>query len=250
MAFPSAISALPVGPSLLPLTHLTDYHRSLPIFQSGEISAPKPCPVFKENLVYAFYGRPSYRVNFPNTDAYTTVSYAPVCFIFKPDMAPIRRVFPFDTGGFGLYKACFHHTDKVEDFSLDITPSSAQKIVGKFYGANVAYYDIKPLSGLTFGALDVAVQNYYNLITGTAHGGDDRNSAIEFQFDAPLKLSGNLLAVIAPDELANDSSVLNILSNIDAIAIPYKVPGRYRPIEFAIKFRELAEDFYRRNGYL
>lgn len=250
MAFSSAISALPVGPSVLPLTHLTDFHRSLPILQSGEISAPTECPVFKENLVYAFYGRPSYRVNFSNEDAYTTVSYAPVCFIFKPDMAPIRRVFPFDSGGFGLYKACFHHTDKVDDFLLDISASSAQKIVGKFYGENIAYYDIKPLSGLTFGALDVAVQNYFNLITGAAHGGDDRNSAIEFQFEAPVKLSGNLLAVIAPDELAHDKFVVDILSKINAIAIPYKVPGRYRPIEFSMKFRELVEDFYRRNGYL
>ncbi|WP_141400360.1 hypothetical protein [Magnetospirillum sp. 15-1] len=249
MAFSSAISALPVGPDPLPLTHLTDYQRSLAILQSGEISAPTPCPVFNENLVYAFYGRPAYRVNFSNTDAYTSVSYAPICFIFKPETASAKRVFPFDSGGFSLYRASLHHIDKVDDFLLS-DQSCAQRLVGMFYGTNLSYYDIRPLSWLTFGALEVDVQNYYNLITGAAHGGDDRNSAIEFQFDAPLSLSGNLLAVIIPHQLAQDAAVAGILSKLNALPIPYKLPGRYRPVEFLMQFRGLVEDFYRRSGYL
>jgi len=98
---------------ILPLLHTTDVYRFTNVLEDGQLE-PRACPVFKgEPLLYFFYGRPSYRAN-PKEEATGLDHYLPVCLLFRAqNVTPIKRIFPFDSGGFDaqLYSDADHYQE-------------------------------------------------------------------------------------------------------------------------------------------
>lgn len=81
---------------------------------------PANCPVFREKIIYLFYGCPAYRAQHGN-NARLKFEW-PIILIFNPNkIEPIHRVFPFDTGAFEkkLYKEFFDEKSELLDFSVD-----------------------------------------------------------------------------------------------------------------------------------
>src|SRR4051794_38754532 len=100
-------------PGFLPFTHITRAY-SFDEMLDGETLEPTLCDVFKEPLVYLFYSRPAYRAKQGN-NARLEFEW-PIVFLFDAEkIAPIKRVFPFDSGAFslGLYEAFFDRKAKI-----------------------------------------------------------------------------------------------------------------------------------------
>jgi hypothetical protein len=88
--------------NLLPLCHTTTEGHAFHIIAEN-LKSKKLCPIYGEYLVYFFYGRPSY-ITQKEIENYTL--YPPITFIYDiKDMKShkIRRILPFDSGGFHRY---------------------------------------------------------------------------------------------------------------------------------------------------
>jgi hypothetical protein len=133
--FGKLISQQKVAKPPLPLVHSTDVYRFRNALDDGELQ-PRACTVFVgEPLLYFFYGRPSYRVS-SDQDAASLDHYLPVCLLFRSgSITPIKRVFPFDSGGFAkaLYADAMHVDMKLEDFLLESDPETPGRVISLFF---------------------------------------------------------------------------------------------------------------------
>src|SRR6266705_1300157 len=83
---------------LLPLVHITRAY-AFDYIVDGDTLEPSACEVFKEKILYLFYGRPAYRAKEGN-NARLEFEW-PIVFVFNPEkISEIKRIFPFDTGAF------------------------------------------------------------------------------------------------------------------------------------------------------
>jgi hypothetical protein len=123
----------------LPLVHTTEYFR-LPLIQTSNILQPLSCSVFKEPLLYFFYGRPAYR-DASQTTPTRDVGFYPICFVFRPGTIckKAKRVYPFDTGAAqkGLYEPAIRRTDALTGYGVQAVVESARKIVSRFFETEV-----------------------------------------------------------------------------------------------------------------
>lgn len=232
----------------LPLTHVTDWLRAAPVLESGRIDPPEPCPVYKEALVYAFYGRAAYVPN-GGQQVVFDLPYAPVCFVFDAHLAPFRRLLPFDSGGIQRYTPPLHHKCTRKEFEMTPDIDSARRLIGHFYGGNQAYFRDRPQTGVTVNPLHATMLSYHTLISSHAQA-DERKSAIEVQFAAPLHLSGHLLAVVLPEDTLGNADVRALLNTLGARPIPYWLPQTYSPFDFRGRLHLLLEDLFTDLGVL
>jgi len=79
-AFAKTLDGSAIAKPELPLIHTTTSRRLTTIAESGILS-PRPCAIFREPILYLFYGRPSYRDT--NSLPQRDISLCPVCFIFR-----------------------------------------------------------------------------------------------------------------------------------------------------------------------
>lgn len=232
----------------LPLTHVTDWLRATPVLESGSINPPDSCPVYKEALVYAFYGRAAYVPN-GGQQVVFDLPCAPVCFVFDAQTAPVHRLLPFDSGGIDRYAPPLHHKCSRKEFEMPPGIDSARRLIGHFYGGNRAYFRDRPQSGVTVNPLNATMLSYYNLISSPAQA-DERKSAIEVQFAAPLHLAGHLKAVVLPEDTLGSPEVRALLNGLDAQPIPYWLPQTYSPFEFRGQLRTYLEKLFTDLGVL
>ena len=82
MSFNSIIENTEATSKLMPSTHTCDAFSFRDIMSSASINV-SDCKVFKgENLLYLFYGRPSYKLSNPaDTNSYTC--NLPICFLIR-----------------------------------------------------------------------------------------------------------------------------------------------------------------------
>jgi hypothetical protein len=161
---------------LLPLAHTADGFRCREIVFSKRLDVHF-CDVFKESLLYLFYGRAAYRASATSTptslDAFSLVS-----FLLRTEaMPPPKRVFPFDTGAMhrGLFAAHLHPDMELTNFEVAPSFVGAAKIVETFYDDNLNYYSGRCVAGKTFPAFEMEAQSYYSLIQTKAQmEADDR----------------------------------------------------------------------------
>ena len=174
-------SALPYTPSL-PLLHTCDgfHFRSIVDGQELRIS---PCDVFGENLLYLFYGRPSYRTA-KDIKASVMPAFFPICIVLKPDsVSTPKRIVPFDSGAFedGRFSEHMHPKMRRDDFFLEPVPDMPSRLVSRFYGSNDAYFSGKPHT-IQIPPIEFEALSYYNLISSqNVSNYDDRNSSIEIR---------------------------------------------------------------------
>lgn len=88
-------------PPLLPFCHTTTEGYISSIMNEKKIES-RECPTYKECLVYFFYGKASYLVD-KELANYSDNPPITLIFDFHKDY-PMKRVLPFDSGGFSRYK--------------------------------------------------------------------------------------------------------------------------------------------------
>jgi hypothetical protein len=237
----------------LPLVHGTDMYHFTSIGESGSLS-PTACPFFKEDLVYLFYGRPSYRVA-TRSNPRRNLLYAPTCFVFRPEVATsIARVYPFDTGAFheGLYNDYLHASMKLDDFMVGNAPDLPGQIVSAFFGDNDKYYkgQHKVLPDVHISPNEVQV--YYDMIASTgATEMDDRAYTIELHSTSAISMSGNLVGVVLPAPAMDNPVIAGLVLNEWKIPfLTYHAFSKLRPIEYHGQVVEKVYELLKRGGYL
>lgn len=208
----------------LPLIHTSRCEHVEAIITSNALT-PRYCSVFKESVLYFFYGRPAYRPSAPAPGG-DIIPLCPVCFVFKPRTVStsLCRVFPCDSGAIsqGLFDPHIA-SSAIAELELDPHIDSARRLVSAFFQTNRDYFVGKVRTGVSCGSCEMATK-YYGLINAPrVHAFDDRKSAIEIQTHHPASLAGHLLFVVLPNEFLEvphiRSAILNEW-NCDPIGYP------------------------------
>lgn len=237
----------------LPLVHTTDWYDFRSIRNSGEMN-PVACPVYGEDLLYFFYGRPCYRKHLA-MDPVSLGSLHLVSLIFDASTLPTpRRVMPFDSGAFraGLYAADLHPGMELTHFELEPTLSAAARAVTRFYETNVGYFRSKVRKDVVHDCDDLEVESYLSIVATLGKSVvDDRRSAIEVQIADVVRLStSKVLAVILPEQFLDHPHVDHyIRSTLGAEPLGYYCPHA-RPAEDARAIMGETSRFYKARGLL
>lgn len=251
--FKMMIASVDEAPPVMPLVHTCDCFTLRNIVNS-KLLEPSLCPVFNENLVYYFYGRPSYRLGDKGL-AFNTSSVYPACFIIDPtEVNVLTRIFPFDSGAYaaGLYEKHIHKKAKKEDYQFETSYEFIQKFVKFFYDSNSNYFDGKTtIQRNEIQPCAYELESIYSLIN-TPHGEqfDDRCYTIEIQSSAPTQIDGkSLRAIVIPDSIAADEVLASFLYDNEIEAITYTTtrvaPSQLTPLVIA-----KVRDFYLNKGVI
>ncbi len=186
---------------LLPLFHSCDTYSLRNILQEKKL-VPRECDVFiKEQLLYCFYGKSSYRGGLDK--ATNNLAFFPTCFILKTKKLPKpKKVFPFDSGAFiklsEIKEDYFHINMEVGDFYLGNDINCARALVERFYTTNNNYFNAQPtLQEKDIPAINLEARSYLQLIKEKRQSNfDDRMSSIEIVFDKEIDITGETLETI------------------------------------------------------
>lgn len=244
MTFADFISGTPRTSGNLGLAHVTDCAHLGSIAQAGELKL-RSCKVFKERLVYLFYGRPAYRAKWEGGST-ADLAYARACFVLRDEVVSrAKRIFPFDTGGFRNYGSALHKSLGIADFQLNDGDHPLQ-VIGAFYSSLEDYFWMHPVSGRNFPISQNAVRSYYQLISAGQHEvHDDRCAAIEVQLDKPVPLKGEVLALIAPNQAFDDAALMAHLKDWGAEPRGYRITRAFNPVETTPLLMNEVDRFHR-----
>ncbi|WP_206992281.1 hypothetical protein [Hyphomonas sp. KY3] len=208
---------------------------------------------YSENLLFFFYGRPAYRLH-PNLSASSIEAVHLVAYILDPEkMPPPHRIVAFDSGAMEAdrYTDAMHPEFTKLDFEIGSDIVNASRLVSCFFGSNKNYLAGQPINA-SIPATELVAKSYYALIqTPLASDVDDRKSTVEVQYNSEIKLEAdNVLAVILPGQLLDDSKIENFITHdLAAEPIPYHF-YRARPSDDTRVVMELAFQYYQRTGRL
>lgn len=235
------------------LVHSTRCEKLLDIATHSRLE-PQPCPVFGQQLVYFFYGRPAYQSRYgkrPTTD----IRFFPVCFVFKPYLRwpRIEGIYPFDSGAAegGKFRrhilpAEFHR------YELKSCIDSAKSVVKHFFETNGAYYAVTARRGVVFPPDEPEAQGYYDLIStqGTSVD-DDRRATIEVRFRDQIAVRDRLLAVILPTGFLDVPEIRKaVYQDWRVYPLRYKTWNGAIPSEFKVAVFNKLQDYLEEGGYL
>jgi hypothetical protein len=208
---------------------------------------PEPCDKFGENLVYLFYGRAAYRLNKMSRQT-EQIACAPAVLIFRPEaVASIRRVYPFDTGGYPHEFPALSDVD-MEHFELSAV-EHAEQTVRLFWSTKASYFwfqtaDVVPAENLERG--DVYARLYHGLLHLDSNA-DDRRGTIEISsVNAVEVTSKSLLGLVVCHDLMGREEVKS-LKGVLVRSFPYRGG---RAIEYFSELRMLVEGVLRDLGCL
>ena len=138
--FSKFVAQFPGVSALLPLSHTADGHVFSSIMTRPLLNRSHRSE-YNEDLVFAYYGRPSYRVN-PDAESNGLIALHPVCILFGPGTkAQVRRVVAFDSGACenGIFSNALHPTMAKEHFEVGEDISAISRLVECFYKNNENY---------------------------------------------------------------------------------------------------------------
>lgn len=210
------------------------------------------CRILGEDLLYLFYGKPAYVVS-QNKKPETQTKLLPVLLVLKPDasVAP-KRIFPFDSGAFknNRFERYTEGFD-LEEFNVGPSPDILPHFVTAFFATNAFYVKGEARSGVVVPEPALAVRAYYELITATGQQEfDDRRAAIEVQLASGLTLTGQTLAIIAPERVLDAPEAQALISILGADPIPYFTPTLCAASEFHGVVRGLVNEFLEKEHFL
>jgi hypothetical protein len=238
-----------VDPCTSPLAwcHSTDAFAFRAIMEQGRFT-PTLCPVFKESLLYFFYGRPAYKKN--EVESIGGSARSPVIFVFNPTLVRSGlRVHPFDTGAFegGRYKKWMHPAMRLEDFEMPCEEHAPLRHVNSFYKSADDYLNINPSKPLKKYSGELEVNSLVALLLDTsAEDADDRKLALELQIKEEISLDPHvLMAVVFPDEMQDAKYVKSFFEGVGkgVEKITYKCSPYKRSIEYQGLIEERVIDF-------
>jgi len=221
---------------VLPLTHKQDWFTAKTTLKEGKLK-PTPCDVFEgEDLIYYFYGKPSYFIA-QNVGSRGDSVYFPVCFIIDIEKVKIDKVFPFDSGAFanGMYDGFIHSGMDINDFSVKPTIEQIAGLVKNFFINNDNYYRSKPKCCSDDYEDNDEVKAYVNIINNIGQEKfDERSSAIEIISKSENILKESLVAIILPADLAVSNKNVKEMADRGVEMITYDTfggnPGSYNPV--------------------
>lgn len=206
----------------LPLLHTCDAFSLRSILESMTL-IPKQCNVFSLDLLYTYYGLPSYRPNFEKSTS--NPAYFMICIILESDQFnDFHKIYPFDSGAFEklpeMKERFFHHQSSILEFELESSILSAKKVIKTFYDTNDNYLAQHPKISKKFSQFDFEAISYSNLIENQTNGLlDDRASSIEIIFDKKIPLNKNTVKqIIIPNCFKDDTKIMSLIKsnfNID-----------------------------------
>lgn len=239
----------------LPLVHTTRCKEFRNVLSSGQLLANEECNVFGGFLLYFFYGRPAYQTK--QGDKPTgSKEVCPVCFVFKTGawISGVRRLSSCDTGALShcIFEDHLSWADQ-PDLELDQALESARKLVPLVFGTNENYFFGRATSpapaSFTTGSV---AHRYHDLLMNAAHPkADDRRSAIEIQMESPVPVANQLLYVVLPRDLLNETAVLaKIQTGWGASPLAYNLYVGRRPNDYRNTISDLVEAELRKGGLL
>lgn len=245
--FSDFIKSSPSTHPPLPLTHICDGFSFRDVVERQEIRVSE-CDVFRENLIYFFYGRPSYRLSQPDQPV-NIRAFMPVCLVLKPEaVITPKRIAPFDTGAFsnGLYSNHIHPKMKMDDFFLECNPDMPGRVVERFYKSNQSYMEGEP-SQIKIPPLEFEAEAFYNLISEKGRTlADDRRYSIEIQSDKNVNIApGVVLLLVLPGVFLDNRLMKRIGSDWNAKIRTYGSylanPRDYQSVIYSEVSKFLAE---------
>lgn len=256
----SCSSAVGMADLRLPLFHSCSGEQFRRIIGSGQILTSM-CAEFSEDLLYLFYGKPSYRLL--DDDNTRDLGHFPSSFIVRCNhLGGVKRIFPFDSGAFFhniLSDVCGHFSTKpeakvgIESYDLGSELDRLAKFINVFYGGDKAYFNVEPhldrssLKGMCFELsrlLDLAQSH-------AKHKWDGRATTAEVQIESPINLDGaSIEAVIIPAQLiSNDPDLQNFFYD-QGIDVETYNAARTKPNSVTDLISKVAEDYLARKGLI
>ena len=215
------------------------------------------CDVFEEDLLYAFYGIPSYRKTMEK--ATSNPSHYPVCFILDYAFIPdVDQLFPFDTGAFSkipsVKKDHFHESIDISQLELLADIEDAKKVVEKFYFSNENYIRQRPQLAIDkVSILNAVAYGYASLIHNTSLTNyDTRVATIELIYKQQIELNkDSLIQIIVPAVYLDEDDIYDQLVDTYGIRDPLMYETiRGTPSEYFGVVYNLYLNFIRQNSLL
>jgi hypothetical protein len=243
-------------PPQLPLVHTTRGVPSRAIFETFQLKG-KFDESFKQDMLYFFYGLPSYKPE--RKDELTSIDGAlwPVCFIVRPiSDGPLQAIYPFDTGAYlaEYYTKVISPDVSLNNFLLGATMDIPPKVVSTFFGTNMNYYAGNYNSFLHFDYEDIEANYYYRLIQIKENTPlDSRRRTIEVHTSGTLLIGVDLAveAVVLPLD-AMQSPLINkvVTERWEADVLTYYTFLANTPEECIPLIKEKVYNYYASRGLL
>lgn len=231
----------------LPLMHSCDGFSTRQIIEDKELKTCD-CPVFHENLLYFFYGKPAYPVSEKVGGNRSDNEYLPVCFIIPFSNVIPYKVFPFDTGAYDakLYNKHLHHKMNICNFEMDITLDEIKQYIKLFFDNNDNYLRGDPSSIADVD--DPYIDGLISIHNTTGEEEiDERANTIEVICNRNIGICDNVACIIMPDTLKRSKKINAFLKKHSEIECKtYAVrrltaPDRYNEIVFQRAMDYLGE---------
>jgi len=238
----------------LPLCHTTMEFYFFEIITNHRLRAEKPCPVFKEMLVFFFYGKAKYIPRKYVREGGNR--FLPVTMLFNMEQfgnASPKRMLPFDSGGFDLYRL------QVKPIDYYVVPSpsvgAVKKYISGIYGTNEQYLTrkMKP-DAVSEDSLWYAVKEI-KYLHDHPPGEDVGNQAytIEIQFEDTGDVWAEPHAIVIPHRMFTSTAMMDKIrecistQNIVPYAIDTEEAGEDIMYEYKVMGGKVAK--YVRDNY-
>lgn len=240
---------------LLGLTHVATGYILREILDVREIRAFEMCKILNEPVVYAFYGRASFRGGEDDTPTDLPFLF-PVVFVIDPAAIPTPKyLFGFDSGAFmsGYMNDYLDPHMPLFDFLLEPDVTTAARLVKFFFGKSQSYLLNSPRSNVRVPQGNFELVSYQKLLMAGGRGLkklDDRASTPELVFDKPINLVQAVKAIILPDMLSDDPEIGGRIVSLGIKNDGYEWSGVSRPSEYHMVIRRRVRTIYRSLGWL
>lgn len=218
--------------SLLPLMHSCECFNAREIL-SSQVLETRFCNVFKERLLYFYYGKPSYPVGQKVEEYRTDSEYAPVCFILDLKKVVIHKVYPFDSGAFNknLYGDFLHRGMKIDEFEISSNREAIKSYISFMFGNNENYLESLALNRDFKGS--PYIEALVNMMT--AKGSmkfDERARTIEVITKENVQIKDAVKCVILPKNLLQDDDIVSFLTENNIDIRVYRTMSLAHPVEY------------------
>ncbi len=238
-------------PEALPLVHSTTVWGAQEIAAAGKLIT-RHCDVFERELLYFFVMRPAYRSRFAGTASHQ-LSRFPVAIILPPQgLSPPFHVYPFDTGGAakGAFASQADPQIPLEDYALreDLEAASAH-----IEWAFETIENFKPdiLNGVE--EHDIVTRGYTDVAKMGRKASNDfdrRSSAVEVAFSGDVQLASGNGLIVFPRQMLEDKALIDKFKSFGFKVEAYDWRANTLPDEYTDDITDLAEEWYKENGWI
>lgn len=232
---------------ILPLVHSTKSYNIEDLVNSKSIS-PSFCKRYQEDLLYFFYGRPSYKYN--KKEDTSELWELPTCFIFDTigQKAP-QRTIPFDSGAYiDKRYPSYLQSIPITEFECD-QQDAPQRIISAVFGSLESYIRGQPKSETALksefqlGPLDPEVLAIRKLADDdTPTDFDDRRMAIEIHLNESVDFSITPpSAVILPTAYLKEPKIRTALESWGAEPLNYDTYSLSMDLYYGIIFDKFIQ---------